>query len=334
MIKKKNILFFGANKNSPAYKFYCQSFSKLKDYNIEYELDEKKIFDRYYKFIFLHTGYNKKFDLTKFKGTSKFILVEPRTAHFNSINDFDFLIVNSFETQLFFSKFYKPSFIYPPIYQYDISNIKNLNDSKKINLVYHGNGKHIRLFEKKLNYVLKNLKNEKEIDLHLIYDLEKKKIKSLIETKNINIFHYQHSHAVISEVLSKADIGLVPQLIPENRSFLSYFDFIKKVKYFTELKSEYILRFKENSNLGRHLVFSQFKVPIITDPTISSIFFLTENYKKFLAYNKFDWLNSINFLINNKKLADKYGEFLQNKWKENFSHEVLNEKLISKIEDL
>ena len=58
------------------------------------------------------------------------------------------------------------------------------------------------------------------------------------------------------------------------------------------------------------------------------------NYKKFLAYNKFDWLNSINFLINNKKLADKYGEFLQNKWKENFSHEVLNEKLISKIEDL
>ena len=35
-------MFFGANKNSPAYKFYCQSFSKLKDYNIEYELDEKK----------------------------------------------------------------------------------------------------------------------------------------------------------------------------------------------------------------------------------------------------------------------------------------------------
>ena len=77
---KKIFCFFGANKNSPVYKFYCQSFSKLKDYNIEYELDEK-IFDRYYKFIFLHTGYNKKFDLTKFKGTSKFILVEPRTAH-------------------------------------------------------------------------------------------------------------------------------------------------------------------------------------------------------------------------------------------------------------
>ncbi len=331
MIKKNNILFFGANKNSPAYKFYCQSFSKLKNYNLEFDVDEKKIFDGYYKFIFLHTGYNKRFNLKKFKSKSKFILVEPRTAHFNDIDDFDFLIVNSFETKLFFSKYKKPSFIYPPVYQYDNLNKKKL-DNSVIRLVYHGNGKHIRLFKDKLNFIIENLKNKKKIEFHLIYDFDKKKIESLNKTGNINIFHYQHSHSIIEEILSNADIGLVPQLLPENRSILGSLNFITFVKHFTELKNEYILRFKENSNLGRHLVFSQFKVPIVTDPTISSTLFLSDKYKNFIAYNKFDWLNSINFLLENKNIADEYGEFLYKKWRENFSHELLNDMLLKKIE--
>ena len=38
MIKEKeNILFYGTNKKSPAYKFYCQSFSKLEKYNQDSE---------------------------------------------------------------------------------------------------------------------------------------------------------------------------------------------------------------------------------------------------------------------------------------------------------
>ncbi len=331
MTKKNNILFFGANKNSPAYKFYCQSFSKLKNYNLDFDFDEKKILEGHYKFIFLHTGYNKKFNMAKFKSKSKFILVEPRTAHFNEIENFDFLILNSFETKLFFSKYNKPSIIYPPVYQYDYFDKKKSDDSI-IRLVYHGNGKHIRLFKNKLNYIIENLKSKKKIEIHLIYDLNRKKIKNLNETSNISIIHHQHSHSVIKEVLSKADIGIVPQLLPENRSILSFLNFINFIKHFTELKNEYILRFKENSNLGRHLVFSQFKVPIVTDPTISSTLFLSDKYKNFIAYNKFDWLNSINFLLQNNKVANEYGEFLYNKWKEDFSHELLNDKLLKKIE--
>ena len=178
------------------------------------------------------------------------------------------------------------------------------------------------------------MKNKKKIELHLIYDLNKKKIENINKNGNISIFHYQHSHSVIEDILSKADIGLVPQLLPENRSILSLLNFITFVKHFTELKNEYILRFKENSNLGRHLVFSQFKVPIVTDPTISSTLFLSDKYKNFIAYNKFDWLNSINFILENKKIANEYGEFLYNKWKENFSHELLNDMLLKKIEYL
>ena len=64
------------------------------------------------------------------------------------------------------------------MYQYDYSDTKKSDDSI-IRLVYHGNGKHIRLFKYKLNYIIENLKNKKKIEIHLIYDLNRKKIKKL-----------------------------------------------------------------------------------------------------------------------------------------------------------
>ena len=86
--------------------------------------------------------------------------------------------------------------------------------------------------------------------------------------------------------------------------------------------------------LGRHLIFAQFKVPIVTEPTISSILLLNEDFKDFIAYNKHDWLNSITKLIDNEDLAKKFGDYLYEKWKNNFTHDLLNNKLLKEIEKL
>ena len=333
MIEKDNILFFGANKDSPAYKFYYNSFLKIKKYNLDTELDFNKINNNFYKFIFLHTGYKKNLNLDFIKCKSKLILVEPRSGHYNEIEKFDFLIVNSFETKLFFSRYKKPSLIYPPLNEYKYSNTQN-KDHSCIRLVYHGNEKHISFFEKKLKFIIRNLKIKKKIELHLIYNKKKKKLKYFDKIINVEVFHHQYSEDTMLNVLSKADIGLVPQLLPENRSYLKIFNFLKFIKYFSELKNEYILRFKENSNIGRHLIFAQFKVPIVTEPTISSILLLNEDFKDFIAYNKHDWLNSITKLIDNEDLAKKFGDYLYEKWKNNFTHDLLNNKLLKEIENL
>lgn len=328
-----NILFFGANKNSPAYKFYYKSFLKIKGYNIETDFNIDKINNDFYKFIFLHTGYKKKFSLNSIKCKSKLILVEPRTGHYNEIEKFDFLIVNSFETKLFFSKYQKPSLIYPPFIEYKNLNIEN-KDHSLVRLVYHGNEKHISVFEEKLKFILSNLKLEKKIELHLIYNLKKKRLKFFDKIDHLNIFHHQYSEDIVKEVLLKADIGIVPQLLPENRNILKIFNFLKSVKYFNELKNEYVLRYKENSNIGRHLIFSQFKVPIVTEPTISSILLLNDDFKDFIAYNKYDWLNSITRLVENKNLAKDFGDYLHEKWKNNYTHDLLNNKLLNEIEKI
>ena len=333
MTNKNNILFFGVNKNSPAYKFYYKSFLKIKNYNLDTELDFDKVNNDYYKFIFLHTGYKKKFNLDSLKCKSKFILVEPRTGHYNEIEKFDFLIVNSFETKLFFSKYKKPSLIYPPLNEYKNFNIKNQVNSC-VRLVYHGNHKHLNIFKQKLKFILSNLKIEKKIELHLIYNVEKKKLKFFDKIDNVSVFHHQYSEDIMIEVLCKANVGIVPQLLPENRNFLKIFNFLKSIKYFNELKNEYVLRYKENSNIGRHLVFAQFKVPIVTEPTISSTLLLNDDFKDFIAYNKHDWLNSITRLIENENLAKNFGNYLHEKWKNNFTHDLLNNKLLNEIEKL
>ena len=333
MTGKNNILFFGANKDSPAYKFYYESFSKIKNYNLETDLDFDKINNDFYKFIFLHTGYKKKFNLNFLKCKSKLVLVEPRTGHFNEIEKFDFLILNSFDSKLFFSKYKKPSLIYPPLYEHQNFGNKN-KDYSRIRLVYHGNDKHISIFKEKLKFILSNLKIEKKIELHLIYNVKKKKLKFFDKIHNTNVFHHQYSEDVICEVLCKADIGIVPQLLPEKRNFLKIFSFFKSIKYFNDLKNEYVLRYKENSNIGRHLIFAQFKVPIVTEPTMSSILLLNDDFKDFIAYNKYDWLNSITRLIEDKNLAKNFGNHLYEKWKNNFTHDLLNNKLLNEIEKL
>ena len=106
------------------------------------------------------------------------------------------------------------------------------------------------------------------------------------------------------------------------------------MKYFSTVNNQYILKFKENSNLGRHLVFSQFKVPIVTDPTVSSVLFLNEEYSKFIAYSKHDWLNAVQDIINNPEDTKQYKEYLYNKWQQNYSHQTLNVELLKKIEKL
>ena len=67
---------------------------------------------------------------------------------------------------------------------------------------------------------------------------------------------------------------------------------------------------------------------------MSSCLFLNEKWKKFLAYNQYDWLHSVQFLIDNPEKMEKFGLDLYDNWEKNFSHKVLNLKLTEKIESL
>ena len=65
------------------------------------------------------------------------------------------------------------------------------------------------------------------------------------------------------------------------------------------------LNFKETTNLGRHLVFAQCKIPIISDYSISSSNFINNKKNGLLAYDTDDWYQNLKYLIENKKNLNK-----------------------------
>ena len=107
----------------------------------------------------------------------------------------------------------------------------------------------------------------------------------------------------------------------------------KNIGYFLSkqiFKKQYSfsLNFKETTNLGRHFVFAQLKIPVISDYTISSSNFINHMKNSILAYDAYDWYESLKFLIENKNKSKNIGIQFYNDWKKNFSHEVLNKKLL------
>ena len=79
------------------------------------------------------------------------------------------------------------------------------------------------------------------------------------------------------------------------------------------------LNFKETTNLGRHFVFAQLKIPVISDYTISSSNFINHMKNGILAYNSNDWYESIKYLIENKSKSKSIGIQFYKDWKKLFS---------------
>jgi len=150
--------------------------------------------------------------------------------------------------------------------------------------------------------------------------------------------------------ISQCDIGLVPQIegvrvglssrIFDNlfsKNWLQRFDKIEKVTvnifasllrrlnfpFFYPSRYDYKLRFKEVTNLGRHFVFAQYSIPVISDLTPSACSFIKQGSNGFLAYGTDSWYSCL-YLLKDAKVRRKLGDEFHKNWKENYSHEVLN----------
>ncbi len=116
-----------------------------------------------------------------------------------------------------------------------------------------------------------------KVELWLMYDVESLgqwKYSKLSE--NLLIKHIQWSEDGYHKYMSQADIGVVPSLMP-----IKNISLVKKISksifnVLNENFSDYFLRFKVTSNVGRGLVFAQLKVPVIMDMTPSALQFVWE----------------------------------------------------------
>lgn len=330
-----NIVLVYKNINSPSYIFYKNSFKKIskkkKSVKFFFKKFSKKILNENFDvFLFMSGALSENF---KKRENTKYGIVDPRAANYDDFKNFDFVIANGLEEKFFFSYTGLPTFTYPV---YPTTKIKKKTNKDQTIITYHGNKEHLQNMHPRITNSLKKISKDYKIKIKLIYNIKDKGLAKEInkELLNCDVYHLQYYDGCLDKYLSDTDIGLVPQLkitkkknIKKNIGYFLSKQIFKKHYFFT-------LNFKETTNLGRHFVFAQCKIPVISDYTISSSNFINNKKNGILAYDTEDWYQSLKFFINNKKKSKQIGLQLFKDWKKNFSHEVLNQKMINFLKKL
>ena len=330
------ILLTGSNINSPSYLFYKESLNKIprhkKNIKFFFRKFDQNLLLRHYDIILFMSG-TKNINFSKIKD-SKCGIVDPRAANYDNFKNYNFIIANGLEEKNFFSYTKLPTFIYP-VYP-SVKLIKKKSIKKKTIITYHGNREHLLNMCPRITHAIRELANKYLIELLLIYDVKKKGKVGIFNNNSLGckVIHKQYYSNCFDKYLSNTDIGLVPQFqsLKKNEIKKNIFEHISK--RFFKKKYFFSLNFKETTNLGRHLVFAQSKIPIVTDYTLSSSNFINHGHNGMLAYDTDDWLKSLKYLIDNKHRSKKIGSQLYLDWKKNFSHTNLNINLLKFIDNL
>jgi len=331
------ILFCCSNINSPSFIFYKDSLKKLRNQNKNIKFIAKKyvkkVLEENFDVVLFMSG-TKNSNFVK-KRNVLYGLVDPRAANYDNFNNYDFIMANGIEEKIFFSYTKLPTFIYPVYPSIDLKKKKKINKNKTI-ISFHGNRDHVKNMYPYILNAISKISLKYSIELLLIYDFKSKgKIDFFNDKKQkFKIKHKQYHNNCFGKYLHDTDIGIVPQLIPVKaqkiKKNLGYY-FSKqlfKKKYF------FSLNFKETTNLGRHFVFAQLKIPIISDYTLSSSNFINNGVNGLLAHNTDDWYEHFEYLINNRKKLKKIGSKFYLDWKKNYSHTVLNKKFLKFLKNL
>ena len=336
--------------NSPSWIFYKELFLRFKDkYKLDLNLNPKfkslRKEDKY-KSIGIIFGNIKNSELDDIKKDNLIIgRLEPRGASKLNFENYNFIINNSLESQDYFAYSNLDSFILPTFPQYQQENFKKINNKQTLVLGYHGNCIHIvglmkRIYKELINYsnnknqriILKIMSNKKIFKRHFpIWYFNN--IKNSKDKNNFKIDFFDYDPSFMSEFMSDIDIGICPQLIPfKNNIFTKVIS--PRIKKFFQAKNHNVtLRYKETSNIGRLAIFSQFKIPVISDPCPSSCSIIGMNEAGLIALSEKQWIKSIDHL-NNNQIGSKMGFALNKRVNDLYSDSVLYRSLINFLENL
>lgn len=321
------INFFSLERTSATFLGYKDIFEHIPNVSINSSDFEK--FD-----IILLTGFEadciffaEKFH--KIRRETKIGIVDPKNISvLKYLPRVDFIVVDSLEMELEFSKFNKPILRvseFPKIQQE--KSLAELKFGRKIIIAYHGNRQHIISMYPEITSALEMLAAQYEVELRLIYNVRSLGKVPNIFPDTITVKHIQWTPNVYSS-LADCHFGIVPNLMPiQKKSYRK----ISVSRFFLEKEDDYILRFKMLSNPGRLLVFWQLGIPVVADITPSNIELVQHGKNSYLAYDRYSYLKaflSLSCEDTNKacrsKLQSDYSLFDHYEQAKRFSEELSN----------
>ena len=295
------INFFTFQKNSATAIGYKNVLSEYD--NMTFQSNDFVNFD-----VNLFTGFKKEVDflINKEKEINKKTLigiVDPKNINIlKKLRNFDFIVVDSIEMEIYFRKLQKPIFRlveFPSIKKIDLKKSRPCF-KEKIKIGYHGNRQHILSMYPNICSALCALGKEKDVELLLIYNYKNVYKVPNIFPENIKVKHIQWTEDAYKE-LQQCNFGLVPNLMPISQNAHAK---ISKSKFFLENNYDYITRYKMLSNPGRALLFMFMGIPVISDLNPSSIELIEHNKDGFIAYNADSYYYAMKQLCDYSKNID------------------------------
>lgn len=207
----------------------------------------------------------------------------------------DFCIAGSHEERDSLLKYYD-NCIYYPLIETMFSKTKIHENKKKIVIGYHGNMEHLACFEPNLKWAVEKFSETNDVLLKVIYGNHNDKNIAgswIIGKPAVDVEECRWSIDSIEKELLECDIGVVPNNIyisdREKEIFFRSNHPEKPGRY----DSDYLLRFKNKSNIGRALVFVQLGIPVIGDMIPSHFSLFDDPRNGCIAYSKEGWLNGL-----------------------------------------
>ena len=251
-------------------------------------------------------------------------IITPNCKNIKSIRKCDFIIVGSVEEKDSIIKYNKNCFIFPQIEKLYLNVIPKIHIKKDIIIIgYHGNDYHLNHINLGLNKALERL--SKEFNIKFVYICQNK-TKWEIGKPNIKIEFKKWNIKNILNDIMEFDIAIVPNISEINQN--------NKLNVNNNLglyNTDYKIRFKNKSNIGRALVLFQLGIPVVADMTPSNIHILGNPDNGYAVLSEEGWYIALkelccekqrNFISKNaykecKRLYDplKWAEKLINKIK-------------------
>jgi glycosyltransferase involved in cell wall biosynthesis len=320
------ILFNTRNKEGVASELYARTLCSLPNIHF-YRWDSYKDFD-----VALFMAYErdlKDIETARRENPNlKIGLIDPRRSiKADTIDCVDFIVIDSIEMRDFFAKYQRPMFTY-----YEYTNLKVANKTHyqkdKIIIGYHGNKVHLMEMYPRITEALELLGDKYKLELWAMYNIEKLGKWKLGIPRNIPVRHIQWSLDNYYEYLTKADVGIVPALMPiRNIGKMKNKTTVSK-RFFLDDENDYLIKFKMPSNPGRIITFAQLGIPVVADMSPSCMQFIEDGANGFIAYSTAGWYSALEKLIQSPDLRQKFSESLYGKISSIVNYDLQNQSFI------
>jgi glycosyltransferase involved in cell wall biosynthesis len=288
---------------------------RLRAAGVDATLNDWHAYERYDVAIFL--GYDHELEAARRANPGIRVgLSDPKQSRpqwVDAARAADFLLVSSVEQREAFLRLNRNIhvlFMFPPVPLAPRTH----EPGERLVVAYHGNRVHLEAMGGTgVRAALEELGRTRPVELVAVYNVAAhgRAVLGMPDPRLVDVRHVQLQPATaedgsvsptIVEELSRADIGIVPSLLPVHGAADALRATASLEPSLAYEPFDHLLRFKASSNPGRLYPFARLGVPVVADPTPSLAQFVLDGVSGFLAGSARGWYEALERLAGDPAL--------------------------------